>query len=153
MSQEKVDKYKQEKANRKKIIAKQKLKKKLYILAGALVTVAFAIWIGWSVYAEQKAKKEQEEMMAALQSQILEIQNAAQTATGSTGGTTGKDATTGNSTTTGGETTTGNGATTGNETTTAAADKSTSTDNATTSAGEKTSSEATTEEETTTSAN
>ena len=32
MSQEKVDKRKQEKANRKKTMAKEKLKKKLYIV-------------------------------------------------------------------------------------------------------------------------
>ena len=38
MSQEKVDRYKQEKANRKKTMAREKLKKKLYILAGILVT-------------------------------------------------------------------------------------------------------------------
>ena len=55
MSQEKVDKYKQEKANRKKTMAKEKLKKKLYILLGAVITAAFVGWIGWSVYAEKKA--------------------------------------------------------------------------------------------------
>ena len=57
MSQEKVDRYKQEKANRKKTMAREKLKKKLYILAGILVTAAFVVWIGWSVHAEKKAKK------------------------------------------------------------------------------------------------
>lgn len=98
MSQEKVDRYKQEKANRKKTMAREKLKKKLYILAGVLVTVAFAVWIGWSVHAEQKAKKEQEEMLAAVQSQIIAMQEAAQTANQTTGAsdkTTSGDKTTG----------------------------------------------------------
>ena len=55
MSQEKVDKYKQEKANRKKTMDKEKLKKRLYILLGAVITAAFVAWIGWSVYTEKKA--------------------------------------------------------------------------------------------------
>ena len=108
MSQEKVDRYKQEKANRKKTMAKEKLKKKLYIVAGVLVTIAFAVWIVWSVQAERKAKREQEEMLAAIQSQIVAIQSAAQTANKTTGATDNK--------------------TTADEKTTAADDKTTSAD-------------------------
>ena len=52
MSQEKVDRYKQEKANRKKNIAKEKRKKKIYVLLGALVGAAFVAWIGFSVYKD-----------------------------------------------------------------------------------------------------
>ena len=47
MSQEKVDKYKQEKANRKKTIAKEKRKKKMYRQASSLMqkTKNVAIYI------------------------------------------------------------------------------------------------------------
>ena len=101
MSQEKVDKYKQEKANRKKTMAKEKLKKRLYMLAGVLITAIFVAWIGWSVYAENKAKKEQESMIASLQAEL----NAALSTTNAT--TTGTCATTGTGeTTTVGDTTT-----------------------------------------------
>ena len=123
MSQEKVDKYKQEKANRKKAMAKEKLKKRLYILAGVLITAAFITWIGWSVVVEQKAKKEQEALISSLQEELNAM------------------AATANATTTG----TGAGSTTGTGDTTTSADK-------TTSADDKSSSEATTEEQTTTSA-
>ena len=129
MSQAKVDRYKQEKANRKKTMAREKLKKKLYILAGILVTAAFVVWIGWSVHAEKKAKKEQEEMLAAVQSQIIAMQEAAQTANK----TTGANNTTGDNTTK---------SATDNKTT--AADKTTTADDKTTSAEEKSSEEETT---------
>ena len=95
MSQEKVDKYKQEKANRKKTMAKEKLKKKLYILLGAVITAAFVGWIGWSVYTEKKAAAEQESMIASLQAELN-----AMVATTGTAGTTGTgDATTADTTT------------------------------------------------------
>ena len=97
MSQEKVDKYKQEKANRKKTMAKEKLKKKLYILLGAVITAAFVGWIGWSVYAEKKAAAEQESMIASLQAQLA---TATVSTTTGTAGTTGTDdATTADTTT------------------------------------------------------
>ena len=86
MSQEKVDKYKQEKANRKKTMAKEKLKKRLYMLAGVLITAIFVAWIGWSVYAENKAKKEQESMIASLQAALATATVATTTGTGSTTG-------------------------------------------------------------------
>ena len=60
MSQEKVDRYKQEKANRKKNLAKEKMKKKLYTLAGVLVGVVAVVWIGFSFYWEAEEQKKQE---------------------------------------------------------------------------------------------
>ena len=48
MSQAKVDKYKQEKANRKEIIAKEKRKKMMIKLGFGAVLVALVAWIGIS---------------------------------------------------------------------------------------------------------
>ena len=98
MSQEKVDKYKQEKANRKKTMAKEKLKKRLYILLGAVITAAFVAWIGWSVYTEKKAAAEQESMIASLQAELNAMATATVATTG-TAGTTSGDTTTGDTTT------------------------------------------------------
>lgn len=136
MSQEKVDKYKAEKANRKKEVAKKKMQKKLYVVLGALLGVALVAWIGVSVYLEIKADREYEskvkEQSEAL-SQWLEDYYA--TSTLATTGETG----------TGDETTSADETGTGDETTSAG---ETETGDETTSAGEETSSE----EETTTSA-
>lgn len=57
MSQEKVDKYKKEKANRKKIIAKQKRIAFLEKSVFALVVIAFVAFIGGSVYFKWFDKK------------------------------------------------------------------------------------------------
>ena len=92
MSQEKVDRYKKEKANRKKTIAREKLKKKLYILAGVLVTAVFVVWIGWSVYAEKKAAEDESRQMSEFQAQLEEY---LATATATENATTGNDTTTG----------------------------------------------------------
>lgn len=53
MSQEKVDKYKEYKANKAKILKKEKLIKRLEIGAAAVVAVAFIVWIGFSVYQDK----------------------------------------------------------------------------------------------------
>ncbi|MBS6194345.1 MAG: hypothetical protein KH828_02020 [Clostridiales bacterium] len=50
MSQAKVDKYKEEKANRQQIIKKQKRMHRMEMTALALVGVVFVGWIGYSVY-------------------------------------------------------------------------------------------------------
>lgn len=50
MSQEKVQRYKQEKANRKEIIKKQKRREKLIKAASAVVALVVIGWIGFSVY-------------------------------------------------------------------------------------------------------
>lgn len=50
MSQAKVDRYKEEKKNRKQIIAKEKRNHKLAVLAGWLVALALVGWAGVSAY-------------------------------------------------------------------------------------------------------
>lgn len=52
MSQQKVEKYKKEKQNRKKIIAKQKRQKFMRNCAYVLVIAAFIGFIGFSVYKD-----------------------------------------------------------------------------------------------------
>ena len=121
MSQEKVDKYKHEKSNRKKTMAKEKLKKKLYILLGAVITAAFVAWIGWSVYTEKKAAAEQESMIASLQAQLA---TATVSTTTGTAGTTGTDDATTADTTTSADEKESSEETTEEETTTSADEKS-----------------------------
>lgn len=50
MSQKKVDKYKHEKANRAKIMKKEKLMHRLEMTAVTLVVVILLGWFGYSVY-------------------------------------------------------------------------------------------------------
>lgn len=52
MSQEKVDRYKQEKANRQKIMKKQKWMHRLEMTGIAVVCAAFVGWVGFSIYAK-----------------------------------------------------------------------------------------------------
>lgn len=53
MSQEKVDKYKEYKANKAKILKREKLIKRLEIGGAALVAAAFVVWIGFSIYQDK----------------------------------------------------------------------------------------------------
>lgn len=57
MSQEKVDRYKKEKANRKKIMKKEKIKSTLACTAGILVCVAIVGWAGYSGYHKWETSK------------------------------------------------------------------------------------------------
>lgn len=61
MSQEKVERYKKEKAHRKQTIKKQKMKSFTARAAGVLVCAALLGWIGYSGYSKwessQPAKK------------------------------------------------------------------------------------------------
>lgn len=52
MSQEKVERYKKEKANRKQIMKKEKAKAMTARIAGALVCIALIGWIGYSGYTK-----------------------------------------------------------------------------------------------------
>ena len=105
MSQEKVDRYKQEKANRKQNMAKEKLKKKLYVAAGAVIGALAIVWIGFSFYweAEQKKKDEIESSsLAELYSSYFDsILNGTSSSTATS--TTGDDNTSSSSETTSGE--------------------------------------------------
>lgn len=50
MSQAKVDRYKKEKANRTKIMKKQKQQKLIAQVCAGVIGVALCVWIGFSVY-------------------------------------------------------------------------------------------------------
>ncbi len=50
MSQEKVDRYKQEKANRKQIMKKRKMKNFFLNASVAVVAVVLVGWIGYSAF-------------------------------------------------------------------------------------------------------
>lgn len=58
MSQEKVDRYKQEKANRKQIMRKQRTMN--FVRKGVLALVALALigWLGYSAYDMYESGKE-----------------------------------------------------------------------------------------------
>ena len=50
MSQAKVDRYKEEKANRKKIMRREKIANKLRTCVVGIVAIALVFWIGYSAY-------------------------------------------------------------------------------------------------------
>ena len=50
MSQEKVNRYKEEKANRKELLAKEKKKKTVTKVCAGGIALALVCWIGYSVY-------------------------------------------------------------------------------------------------------
>ena len=57
MSQAKVDRYKEEKKNRKEIMAKEKRQNTLCALAGGIVALALVAWIGISGYNMYQANQ------------------------------------------------------------------------------------------------
>ena len=57
MSQAKVDRYKEEKRNRKETMAKEKRKHTLSVIVGSLAAVVLAGWIGISGYNMYQASK------------------------------------------------------------------------------------------------
>lgn len=75
MSQEKVDKYKKEKANRKKIMAKEKRIKRIYILLGTLVGIVFVVWIGFSVYNDYIKEEPTTTAVTLSEEQIAELES------------------------------------------------------------------------------
>lgn len=56
MSQQKVDRYKKEKANRKKTLRKEKRRSVLYKIAATAAAIAVVGGIGYSVYQIQAKK-------------------------------------------------------------------------------------------------
>lgn len=50
MSQAKVDRYKEQKANRKKIMARERRERMMWKIGGGVVLVALVGWIGFSAY-------------------------------------------------------------------------------------------------------
>lgn len=60
MSQAKVDRYKEEKKNRKEIMAKEKREWTMVKVGGGLLAALIVAWIGFSVYQTIKAPKAEE---------------------------------------------------------------------------------------------
>ena len=50
MSQKKVDRYKEEKANRKKIMKREKMKRTALTISSTIVGVAIVGWLGYSAF-------------------------------------------------------------------------------------------------------
>lgn len=57
MSQAKVDRYKKEKANRKKTIARNKLKARIAAVFTGVVVIGLAGWAGYAVYENYEEKR------------------------------------------------------------------------------------------------
>lgn len=58
MSQAKVDRYKQEKANRKKIMRREKIKHSIATVCGTVVCIAVIGWVGYSAYGYFRSQDE-----------------------------------------------------------------------------------------------
>ena len=57
MSQEKVNKRKEEKRNRKKIMQKEKRERMLASVLGVVIAAAIVGWAGFSIYSRVEANK------------------------------------------------------------------------------------------------
>lgn len=68
MSQEKVDRYKQEKANRKKMVKKAKIQNVIRKCIVGIAALLLVGWIGYSAYGIYDSNKETEEIMVDYQS-------------------------------------------------------------------------------------
>lgn len=74
MSQEKVDRYKAEKANRKEILKKEKRNRMLARTAGVFAAAALVCWAGYSVWMSYENKAESVEVeTSALDDYLNEI--------------------------------------------------------------------------------
>ena len=62
MSQEKVDKYKKEKANRKQIMRREKMVNLLRKCVVGIVGLILVGWIGYSAYGTYESSKPKEEV-------------------------------------------------------------------------------------------
>lgn len=68
MSQAKVDRYKEEKANRKKIMAQEKRKHIAAMICGWAVAIVIVGWAGYSAYSIYENNKPVETIYANLDS-------------------------------------------------------------------------------------
>lgn len=50
MSQEKVNRYKEEKANRKELLAKEKKRQAITKAVAGVIVLALVCWLGYSIY-------------------------------------------------------------------------------------------------------
>lgn len=72
MSQKKVDAYKEQKANRAKILKKEKLILRLEKLAALAVCIAAVCWIGYSVYGKVTDGKEEVKVETVMDTSALD---------------------------------------------------------------------------------
>ena len=63
MSQEKVDRYKKEKANRKQNVRKEKVRNVLHKCAVGVVGLALIGWIGYSAYGRYEESRSNQEAL------------------------------------------------------------------------------------------
>lgn len=56
MSQKKVEEYKASKKNRSQEVKKERVMRRVRVIVGVLVAVAFVGWFGWSIYGQVTAK-------------------------------------------------------------------------------------------------
>lgn len=84
MSQEKVDRYKKEKANRKQNVKKEKFRNIIRKCAVGIVGLALIGWIGYSAYGTYESRKPQEEAqidysaLINLQSELAQVGESAE---------------------------------------------------------------------------
>lgn len=62
MSQEKVNRYKEEKANRKQNVAKEKRKKAISKVVGVLAAVVIIGWVGYSTVDSYQSSQPREQV-------------------------------------------------------------------------------------------
>ena len=72
MSQKKVDAYKEQKANRAKIMKKEKWILRLEKLAALVVCIAVVCWIGFSVYGKVTDGKEEVKVETVMDTSALD---------------------------------------------------------------------------------
>lgn len=72
MSQKKVDAYKKDKANRDKIIKKEKKMLRIEKFAALVVCVAAVCWIGYSVYGKINEGKEEVQVETVMDTTALD---------------------------------------------------------------------------------
>lgn len=75
MSQKKVDQYKEEKANRKEIIKKEKRVARIEQICVSLVTVLIVVWVGFSVYNKATDKGDVEETAVTTDVNVSALDN------------------------------------------------------------------------------
>lgn len=72
MSQKKVDAYKKDKANRDKIMKKEKMMLRMEKLAALVVCIAAVCWIGYSVYGKISEEKEEVQVETVMDTSALD---------------------------------------------------------------------------------
>ncbi len=72
MSQAKVDRYKEEKKNRAKIMAKQKRDAMITKVCGGVIAAVLVVWAGFSVYDTLRTKPAEDPVTAAAQNYTVD---------------------------------------------------------------------------------